>query len=38
MDEEVVHIYSEILLSHKKEIASFVEMQMDLESLTHRVE
>ena len=39
MDKEgVVPVYSEILLSHKKEIGSFVEMRMDLESLTHRVE
>ena len=31
--EDVVHIYNGILLSHKRsEIASFVEMWMDLES------
>ena len=33
--EDVVHIYNEILLSHKiNEIESFVEIQMDLESIT----
>ena len=29
--EDVVHIYNRILLSHKKEIGSFVQMWMDLE-------
>jgi len=33
--EDVVHIYNEILLSHKiNEIESFVEIRMDLESIT----
>ena len=32
--EDVVHIYNEILLSHKKnEIGSFVETWMDLETV-----
>ena len=32
--EDVVHIYNEILLSHKKnEIGSFVEMWMNLETV-----
>ena len=36
MDKDVVHIYSGILLSHKRhEIGSFVEMWMELETVTH---
>ena len=31
--EDVVHIYNGILLSHKKEIGSFVETWMDLETV-----
>ena len=31
--EDVVHIYNRILLSHKKETGSFVEMWMDIESV-----
>ena len=31
--EDVVHIYNGILLSHKNEIGSFVEMSIDLESV-----
>ena len=31
--EDVVHIYNGILLSHKKEIGSFVETWMDLETI-----
>ena len=31
--EDVIHIYNGILLSHKKETGSFVEMWMDIESV-----
>ena len=32
--EDVIQIYNGILLSHKKEIGSFVETWMDLETVT----